>query len=114
MMIPILSPEWISDSLIRNKQATFRPYSPDPRFIFSGTVISCADIPNGDKDAIIGAVLAMGGQESSSLTKLVTHVVALTEDHPKCVEARARKLKAKIVLPHWYVFLFLYYLHPKY
>lgn len=88
---------------MKDKQAPLRAYSPDPRFIFSGTVISCADIPTGDKDAIIGAVLAMGGQESSSLTKLVTHIVALTEDHPKCVEARSRRLRSKIVLPHWYI-----------
>lgn len=44
----------------------------------------------------------MGGQESSSLTRQVTHIVALTEDHPKCQNARDKQLKCKIVLPHWF------------
>lgn len=100
-MIPVVAPTWIAASLLKNKQAPIRPYSPDPRLIFSGVYITCGDLPTGDKDAIIGAVMAMGGQESSALTKLVTHIVALTEDHPKCHQAREKRLKCKIVLPHW-------------
>jgi hypothetical protein len=100
-MIPVVSPTWIQTSLLKNKQAPIRSFTPDPRFFFSGVIISCADIPTNDKDAIIGAVVAMGGQESSSLTKLVTHVVALTVDHPKCQQVIEKRLKIKIVLPHW-------------
>lgn len=69
---------------------------------FSQVNLTCADIPTGDKDAIIGAVLAMGGMESSSLTKATTHICALTMDHPKCKQAQEKYLKCKIVLPHWY------------
>ena len=82
--------------------APYRPYTPDPNLIFSNMTLTCADIPNGDKDAIIGAVLAMGGIEVNSLTKLTTHICALTMDHPKCEQAREKGLKCKIVLPHWY------------
>lgn len=78
-----------------------RPFTPDPRLFFSNVTLSCADIPTGDKDAIIGAVLAMGGMESNSLTKMTTHICALTMDHPKCQQAIEKGLKAKIVLPHW-------------
>ncbi|TVY54255.1 BRCT-containing protein 1 [Lachnellula cervina] len=101
-MISIVKPAWITQSLLKNKQAQPRPYTPDPNLIFSDITISCADIPTGDKDAIIGAVLAMGGAESNSLTKLTTHICALTVDHPKCQEALEKSLKCKIVLPHWF------------
>jgi hypothetical protein len=70
---------------------------------YSHVNLTCADIPTGDKDAIIGVVLAMGGMESSSLTKMTTHICALTMDHPKCQQAIEKGLKVKIVLPHWYV-----------
>ncbi|KHJ33684.1 putative brct domain-containing protein [Erysiphe necator] len=101
-MIPVVIPDWISHSLMRNKEAGIRPYTPDPALIFSSVNISCADIPSGDKDAIIGAVLAMGGVETNSLTKLTTHICALTTDHPKCQQAIEKNLKCKIILPHWF------------
>ena len=102
-MIPTLKPTWVMQSILKTKEASYRPYSPDPKLIFSDVNLSCADIPTGDKDAIIGAVLAMGGMESSSLMKVTTHICALSIDHPKCQQALEKKLKVKIVLPHWYV-----------
>lgn len=102
-MISVVKPAWIAQSLLKNKQAQPRPFTPDLNLIFSDVTISCADLPTGDKDAIIGAVLAMGGMESNSLTKATTHVCALTMDHPKCQQALEKKLKCRIVLPHWYV-----------
>lgn len=100
-MVNIVKPSWITQSLLKGKQVPTRPHTPDPRFIFAGVHITTADIPIGDKDAIIGAVVAMGGQESSSLTKMQTHIVALTMDHPKVQQAIEKKLRCKIVLPHW-------------
>jgi twin BRCT domain len=100
-MLPVLTPGWITASLLRNKQAPPRSFTPDPRFIFSGITICCAGLPTGDKDAIIGAVAAMGGQESGNLTKFVTHIVALSEEHEKCRAAMEKRMKCKIVLPHW-------------
>jgi hypothetical protein len=102
-MIPVVTPAWITQSLLKNKEAQIRGYTPDPNLIFSNITLSCADIPTGDKDAIIGAVLAMGGMEQSNVTKLTTHICALTMDHPKCQVAVEKSLKCKIVLPHWYV-----------
>jgi hypothetical protein len=102
-MISIVTPSWVTHSLLKGKQAQIRPYTPDPNLFYSNVNVSCADIPKGDQDAIIGAVLALGGMESSSLTKMVTHVCALTMDHPKCQQVREKNLKIKIVLPHWYV-----------
>ncbi len=100
-MVPVVTPAWIQQSLLRNRQAPIRSFTPDPRFIFSGVTITCAGLPENDKDAIIGGVVAMGGQESSNLTRQVTHIVALTDGNPKCQQAVEKRLKCKIVLPHW-------------
>ncbi|RFU35403.1 hypothetical protein B7463_g997, partial [Scytalidium lignicola] len=101
-LIPVVTPNWITQSLLKNKAAQMRPFNPDPNLIFSNVNISCADLPAGDKDAIIGAVLAMGGMESNSISRQTTHICALTVDNDKCKEALEKKLKAKIVLPHWF------------
>ncbi|KAJ9151337.1 BRCT domain-containing protein [Pleurostoma richardsiae] len=102
MMVPVVTSNWITMSLHKGRQAQVRPYSPDPRMIFSNVVLTCADIPLTDKEAIIGATLAMGGMESKDLSRMTTHICALSLDHPKCQQAIEKKLKCKIVLPHWF------------
>ncbi|KAI0839852.1 BRCT domain-containing protein [Hypoxylon sp. FL0890] len=102
MMIPVVKSAWISASLAKGRLAQIRPFTPDPRMIFSEVVLSCADIPPTDQDAIIGATMAMGGMDSENVTKLTTHICALSMDHPKCQLAVNKKLKCKIVLPHWF------------
>lgn len=102
MMIPVVKTSWISASLSRNKPAQLRPHSPDPRLFFSEVVLSIADdIPSHDKESIIGATMAMGGVDSENVTKLVTHICALSMDNDKCRIVQAKHLKCKIVLPHW-------------
>ena len=86
---------------MKNRVANPRQYSPDPRLFYSGMVVCCVDLPQGDSDAIIGGVLAMGGLYSSAVTKMVTHIVALTTENDKCQVALSKGLKCKIVLPHW-------------
>ncbi|KAK8111406.1 uncharacterized protein PG998_007863 [Apiospora kogelbergensis] len=102
MMIPVIKSSWIQACLVKNRQVQIRPHSPDPRMIFSDVVLSCADIPDCDKESIIGATMALGGTESNNLTKLVTYICALSMDHPKCQMAQAKSLRCKIVLPHWF------------
>ncbi|ERT01125.1 BRCT domain protein [Sporothrix schenckii 1099-18] len=102
MMLPVVTSSWLTHSLSRGKLAQIRPFSPDPRMIFSSVNLTCADIPVGDKEAITGATLALGGMESKDLTRLTTHICALTMDHDKCKEAVAKKLRCLIVLPHWF------------
>ncbi|KAK0742522.1 hypothetical protein B0T21DRAFT_391225 [Apiosordaria backusii] len=101
-MVPVVKSDWLRISIHRRKLAQLRPYSPDPRMIFSSVTLTCADIPTLDKETICGGIMALGGMESKDLTKLTTHICALTLDHPKCQEALGKKLKAKIVLPHWF------------
>ncbi|KAI1429886.1 hypothetical protein F5Y12DRAFT_795450 [Xylaria sp. FL1777] len=102
MMIPVVKSKWISASLAKGKQAQIRPYTPDPRMFFSDVMLSCADIPDNDKDTIIGATMAMGGMYSDHVTKLTTHICALSIDHPKVRMAMEKKHKCNIVLPHWF------------
>jgi hypothetical protein len=66
-------------------------------------VVTCGDIPEGDKDAIIGGVVAKGGLYSPRMTGMVTHLVDLTVGSDKARLVQAKKLRVKIVLPHWYV-----------
>lgn len=103
MMIPVVTSSWIKSTVARGKIAQVRPYSPDPRMIFSSVMLTCADIPPTDKETIIGATMALGGMESKDLSRQTTHICALSMDHLKCVEAARKHLKCKIVLPHWYV-----------
>lgn len=100
---PVVTTGWITASLHKSKEAPIRPYTPDPNMIFASVTITCEGLPPGDKDAIIGAVLAMGGMESSSLTKMTTHICSLTVDGPKSQQVIEKGLKCKIVLPHWCV-----------
>ncbi|KAI9698918.1 MAG: hypothetical protein M1836_003107 [Candelina mexicana] len=101
-LIPVVKPEWVTASLSKKRLANPRQYSPDPRLFFSGVTVCCTDLPSGDKDAIIGGVLAMGGLYSGHVTRMVTHIVALTEENDKCDFVLNKKLQCKIVLPHWF------------
>ena len=97
----VVKPDWVTASIAKGRLANPRQYSPDPRLFFSGLVVCCADLPSGDSDAIIGGVLAMGGLYSSPVSKMVTHIVALTTDSDKCRTAISKNVKCKFVLPHW-------------
>ena len=97
----VVKPDWVHASITKGRLANPRQHSPDPRLFFSGLVVCCADLPSGDSDAIIGGVLAMGGLYSSAVSKMVTHLVALTIDSEKCQTVLAKNLKCRIVLPHW-------------
>ncbi|KXX83410.1 BRCT-containing protein 1 [Madurella mycetomatis] len=102
MMIPVVRSDWIKATIARNKLAQVRPFSPDPRMIFSNVILTCADIPSMDREAITGAIMALGGMESKDLSRQTTHICALSLEHPKCVEAKKKSPKCKIVLPHWF------------
>lgn len=68
----------------------------------SDVVVCCADIPEGDADAIAGGILAMGGNYTTKVTTLVTHIVALSLENDMCEIAKQRNLNCRFVLPHWF------------
>ena len=101
-MLPVVKPSWIDHSMEKRKQVNPRQYSPDPSLFMTDVLVTCAGIPEGDKEAIAGGLLAFGGLFSEDLTKQVTHIVALNMSNDKCYTAKAKNLGCKIVLPHWY------------
>jgi hypothetical protein len=102
-MKAIVTPLWVEQSIAKGKIANPRQFSPDPRLFFSGLVVAVVGLPDGDKDAIIGGLVAMGGLYSPQVSKLTTHIVALHENNQQCQIVRSKNLNCKIVLPHWYV-----------
>ncbi|KAL4933927.1 BRCT domain-containing protein [Aspergillus undulatus] len=102
-LIPVVKPQWMHASLSKGKLANVRQYSPDPRLFLNDVTVTCGDIPEGDKDAIIGGVLAKGGTYNPKLTAQCTHLVDLTADSDKAQIVKKRNLtNIKIVLPHWF------------
>jgi len=102
MFVQVVRPAWVTASVATDKLAHPRRYSPDPNLFMSDVVATCADLPQGDKDAIAGGILAMGGNYSSKLTSQVTHIVALTMDNDKVEQVKRNNLNMTVVLPHWF------------
>lgn len=98
----VVKPSWVKQCCTRQKVVSVRQHSPDPSQIFQDTVVACADLPEGDKDAITAGVMALGGQVSGPLSRLVTHIVTMSLEHPKCEVAKENGLSCKIVVPHWF------------
>ena len=100
--INIVKPSWVISSVNKGKLSHARQHSPDPCQYFRDVVVTCANLPEGDKDNIIAGVMALGGQYSGPLSRLVTHVVANDLNNEKCRVAEEKGLKCKFVLPHWF------------
>ncbi|KAJ8118242.1 hypothetical protein OPT61_g748 [Boeremia exigua] len=101
-MTHVVKPLWVEHSLKANKTKNPRTYSPDPALFMSDVIICCGNLPSGDKEAIQGGVLAMGGQFTEQLTKTVTHLISLDLDDQRCQLAISKRLNLTIVLPHWF------------
>ncbi|KAF2691206.1 hypothetical protein K458DRAFT_288583 [Lentithecium fluviatile CBS 122367] len=102
LMKDVVKPTWVDACIQTGKSKNPRAFSPDPALFMSDVIVCCGDIPEGDQEAIAGGVLAMGGQFSALLTKMVTHLIALDMDEDKCQMAVRKHLPLKIVLPHWF------------
>jgi len=81
LMVPVVTHGWVRASAAKNRLAPLRPFTPDPRFFFSNVMATTAELPVGDKEAICGGIVAMGGQFMNQLTKFTTHIVALNMDN---------------------------------
>ncbi|CAK4032365.1 BRCT-containing 1 [Lecanosticta acicola] len=103
----VVKPQWVFQSMRRRKLAFTRQYSPDPSQFFHDVIVTTADLPDNDAEAIIGGVVALGGQFSPRMSKLVTHIVTNSMDHPRVELANRADPSCKIVLPHWFQACFL-------
>ncbi|KAF2761818.1 hypothetical protein EJ05DRAFT_185854 [Pseudovirgaria hyperparasitica] len=101
-MLAVVKPAWIPESIRKQKPANTKQHSPDPHMFMSNVVVCCADIPEGDKEAVYGGVLAMGGAYATGLSAFVTHIIALDLRNAYCQKAIQKKLRCHIVLPHWF------------
>lgn len=102
LAVDVVRPMWVQVSIKKEKMTNARPFSPDPSQYFHDVVLTSANLPEGDKEAIMAGVLALGGQFSNPLTKLCTHIVTTDENHDKCIIARTKGMSCKILLPHWF------------
>lgn len=100
--INVVKPSWVTTSLKKGKVAQPRQHSPDPKQYFQDVVVTFGELPEGDQDAITAGVMALGGQYSGPLSKLVTHIVTTDCNNEKCRIVESRGLDCKIVLPHWF------------
>ncbi|EPS45614.1 hypothetical protein H072_396, partial [Dactylellina haptotyla CBS 200.50] len=101
-MLTVVKPSWVTDSINKKKTQHIRAYNADPRMIFSGIEAVIADLPEGDSEAICGGILAMGGLHKTGLSRMTTHIVALTVDNDVCKMAIEKGLNVKMVMPHWF------------
>lgn len=100
--IDVVKPTWVQHTVIRQRPVNVRQHSPDPSLYFQDVVLTTGSLPEGDKDAIIAGLIALGGMYSGPLTKQCTHIVTNDMDNEKCRIVEDRGLKCKIVLPHWF------------
>ena len=99
----ICTPDWVKASLSKQRIQDPRRYSPDPRQFFTGVCVTGGDLPEGDKEAIYGGVMALGGQYSDELVKGTTHVVTMSMDSDvvrRVMQDPSRTVE--VVLPHWF------------
>lgn len=101
LFIHVVKPTWVDACRRINKVKNPRAYSPDTALFMSEVVVCCGNIPEGDKEAIEGGILATGGQYTPALSKQVTHIIALNLEDPRCQLAVAKNLHCTMLLPHW-------------
>lgn len=100
--IAIVKPSWVSQSVLKKRIAATRQHTPDPAQFFHDVVVTFAGLPEGDVENLIAGVIALGGQHSPNLSKLVTHIVTVDDNARKCQLAIEKMPRVKRVLPHWF------------
>lgn len=100
--IPVVTPEWIFNSLQMGKVLPATKFNPDGRFFLRSCFVCIGDdIPTCDKEIIYGGVKAFGGMYLDMLTSFTTHLITSDFNSDKSIIARSSDLNIKIVSPHW-------------
>lgn len=100
--IAIVKPSWVAQSVLKKRVSATRLHTPDPAQFFHDVVVTFAGLPDGDVENLVAGVIALGGQYSQNLSKLVTHVVTTDDTSRKCLLAVEKMPQVKLVLPHWF------------
>lgn len=100
--IAIVKPSWVAQSVMKKRISATRLHTPDPAQFFHDVVVTFAGLPEGDVENLVAGVIALGGQYSQNLSKLVTHIVTTDNTSKKCLLAIEKMPSVKMVLPHWF------------
>ncbi|KAK4471651.1 hypothetical protein MN116_005059 [Schistosoma mekongi] len=112
--VPVVTSRWVKLSVEARKFLPFRPFHPDFKHIFEGTVITCSGLSVADRLSIWAYVTIHGGQMCHCLNESVTHVVvakAAGKFYEYCTSKLANddaisnenNTKPFIVTPDWIV-----------
>ncbi|KAH8876982.1 PAX-interacting protein 1 [Schistosoma japonicum] len=112
--VPVVTSRWVKLSVEARKFLPFRPFHPDFKHIFEGTVIACSGLSVADRLSIWAHVTIHGGQMCHCLNKSVTHVVVAKAEgkfYEYCTSKLANddansnenNTKPFIVTPDWIV-----------
>ncbi|KAJ2161583.1 regulator of Ty1 Transposition [Coemansia sp. RSA 552] len=101
--VSVVTGRWVDRSAAMGWQYVEAYYSAAADKIFSGMVVTAAQMPASDVETLLAAVMALGGQWRKRLRADVTHLVVMKDDGSRCAAVRARpELDIRIVLPHWF------------
>ncbi|KAM0789281.1 hypothetical protein ACM66B_000121 [Microbotryomycetes sp. NB124-2] len=123
--VKVVLPIWVTRSFDLQRIKECKYFSPDKAMIFAGLCFSTLDLAPEDNDAVRAAVTALGGQYFSTVTREVTHVLAVAPHGVSTVSSRRRnklsssharltqasydrllkygpQLGLSVVLPHWF------------
>ncbi|QPG76175.1 hypothetical protein FOA43_003561 [Brettanomyces nanus] len=107
LMIPVVSSDWLFDSVTHKKLEPLRKYSTDPKLILRNCVITCSEsISDEDKMVISSIVYAFGGVYVKDVIKNLTHLLSSNEDDEWCTliqefNHHVGNNTIKIVSPNW-------------
>ncbi|KAH3685235.1 hypothetical protein WICPIJ_003779 [Wickerhamomyces pijperi] len=101
-LIPVVTSEFIHRIKQLNRQPSIRPFSPNPQHVLKDVTVCVGGLPDTDKEAIYGAVRALGGSFSETLNKFVTHLISTDLDDDCCIVVNTiEEPRITIVVPNW-------------
>lgn len=107
LMIPVLTSNWVFDSITHGKLESVRSYATDKRLIFNSCIICCSSsIADDDKRIIMDAIRCYGGVCLDTITRKVTHLITVDPKDEMCnlVNGYNKEIgreSIKIVSPDW-------------
>ncbi|KAJ2710695.1 regulator of Ty1 Transposition [Coemansia spiralis] len=101
--VSVVTGRWVERSAAIGWRYVERFFSPAAEDIFSGMVVLPTHMPVGDKETLLAAVMALGGQWRERMRPDVTHLVLVRDEGPKFEYAKAHpELGITSILPHWF------------
>ncbi|KAJ2783288.1 regulator of Ty1 Transposition [Coemansia javaensis] len=101
--VSVVTARWVERSAAAGWRYVERFFSAAAEDIFSGMVVVPTQMPASDKEGLLSAVMALGGQWRAKMRPDVTHLVLLRDEGPRFEYARAHpECGIAAILPHWF------------